>query len=118
MSHINVHEAVFHSGREDLKLDTKFVFCLGLEVLEMLGDSVAAVAVRSLEVPRFDGVNMKIAKSGIHDAILQVVVPVVSTCRVANLGHIDGRWKPGCQKSGLERRIQHSIARRKSHVGR
>lgn len=118
MSHINVHGAELHSTREDLKLDTKIVLCLRLQVLEVLGDCVATVAIRSLEIPGFDKVNMKLSDISMHDAILQVVVPVVSACCIADLGHIDGRWKPRSQKSCLKRRIQHSIACRKSHVGR
>lgn len=118
MSHINIYRAELHSARKDLKVSTEFVFCVGLKVLEMLGDSVAAIAVRSLKIPTFDKVNMRFSRWVIQDAILQVVLSVIGTCCVADLGRIDGRWKPRSQKSSLERRIQHSIACSESHAGR
>lgn len=94
ISHINVNGAEFHAARKDLKVNTEFVFCMGLKVLQVLGHSVAAVAVRSLKIATFDEVNMNFSNRALQDVILQVVVPVISTCCVADLGHIDGRWKP------------------------
>lgn len=107
-AHVDVNEAIFCACAGDLNLCAEVVFCAALQVLEGLGDCVAAIVDGSLQVPVEGSEYRGYFRRKI---VLQIVFTAVCTGTIANGRDVHRGCAPREKNAGLEGWVHHRIAR-------